>query len=58
MLEVEALQLALSKEEAAIKLYNEFAVKHPGLRDLFYALVTEEQKHKKWLEKKIVEMTR
>ena len=58
MLEIEALQLALSKEEAAIELYNEFAVKHPGLKDLFYTMVTEEQKHKKWLEEKIVEMTR
>jgi rubrerythrin len=58
MLEIEALQLALSNEEAAIKLYNEFAVKHPGLKYLFYSMVTEEQKHKKWLEEKIAEMTR
>ena len=58
MFEIEALQLALSKEEEAIKLYNESAIKHPDLKYLFYNMVTEEQKHKKWLEEKIVEMTR
>jgi len=58
MIEIEALQLALSKEEAAIKLYGELAAMHPGLKDLFYNMVTEEQKHKRWIEKKIVEITR
>ena len=58
MIEVEALQLALSKEENAIKTYQELLQNYPNLKDLLYFLVTEEQKHKALIEKKIAELKR
>lgn len=57
MIPVEALKLALSKEEQAIKLYQDLAVKHPAIQELLSFLTTEEQKHKKMLEEKISELT-
>ncbi|MCQ9207706.1 MAG: hypothetical protein NG740_07495 [Omnitrophica bacterium] len=54
----EALQIALSKEKGSIEMYRKLAVKHPVIKDLFYSLLNEEEKHKKMIEKKIVEMTR
>jgi len=57
MIDIEVLQLALLKEEDAIKTYQEMLVKHPSLKDLLYLLVTEEQKHRALIEKKIVELT-
>ena len=44
---VEALKLALSKEEAAIELYKKLALKHAGIRELLTFLENEEYKHKK-----------
>jgi rubrerythrin len=58
MTPVEALKLALSKEEDSIKLYNDLAIKHPALKDLLLTLVNEEEKHKILIEKKISEITR
>ena len=58
MTNVEALKLALSKEDGAIELYQKLASDHPQIKDIFFMLLTEEQKHKKLLEKKITEMTR
>lgn len=55
---VAALKLALAKEEASIKLYRDLAVKHPEIRDLFFFLVNEEEKHKLRIEDKISEITR
>jgi rubrerythrin len=57
MIEVEALKLALKKEEAAIKLYQDLLAKHPSIKDLLYTLLIEEQKHKKLIEEKIRELT-
>ena len=57
MIEVEALKLALRKEEGAIKFYQELVVKHPTIKDLLFTLITEEQKHKKLIEEKIRELT-
>ena len=57
MVDIEVLRFALSKEEAAIKTYQKFLVEHPNLKDLLYFLVTEEQKHKVLIEKKIVELS-
>jgi len=50
---VEALKTALSQEIAAIKLYQEFADKYPAAQETFLFLVSEEEKHKQLLEKKI-----
>ena len=58
MIDIEVLRLALSKEEDAIKTYQKLLVEHPNLKDLLYLLVTEEQKHKKLIEKKIVELSK
>ncbi|MFH1359576.1 MAG: ferritin family protein [Candidatus Omnitrophota bacterium] len=58
MTAIEALKLALSKEEDAIGIYKELAQKHKVIEDLLMTLVTEEQKHKMIIEKKIVELTR
>ncbi|MFC1624337.1 hypothetical protein ACFL28_03365 [Candidatus Omnitrophota bacterium] len=55
---VEALKLALSKETEAMELYEKLSIEHQALKDIFYLLVAEEQKHKKLIEKKIVELTR
>ncbi len=56
MTDLEVLQLALSKEEEAIKVYQGMIVTNPRVKDLLYELVTEEQKHKKMLEKRIAEL--
>ena len=58
MTPVEALRLALSKEKAAIALYQRLANEHREIEDLLLSLVNEEEKHKKLIEKKIVEITR
>lgn len=58
MTPVEALEVALEKEKAAIALYQDLIVKHSEIKDLLYSLLIEEQKHKKLLEEKIVELTR
>ena len=57
MIDLEALQLALSKENDAIKAYLELLDNHPNLKELLYFLITEEQKHKKLIEGKIIELT-
>jgi len=54
----EALQLALSKEEASIKLYQKLAIEHSAIKELLTFLSNEEEKHKKMIEKKIFEVTR
>jgi len=55
---IEALKLALSKEEGSIKLYNELYLKHPEIKDLLLFLINEEERHKQLIEKKIVELTK
>jgi rubrerythrin len=57
MIEIEVLKLALAKEESAIKTYQEMLIEHPVLSDLLSFLVTEEQKHRALIEKKIVELS-
>lgn len=57
MIPVEALKLALSKEAASIKLYEKLYREHTQLKDILLFLVTEEQKHKALIEKKIRELT-
>ena len=55
---VEALKVALKKELSSIELYRKCAVNYPTVRDTFLFLFNEENKHKKLIEKKIVEFTR
>lgn len=55
---VEALRLAMSKEEEAMRMYDKLSVEHLSVKDIFIFLSGEEQKHKKLLGKKIVELTK
>ena len=57
MIEVEVLKLALAKEVDAIKSYQEMLVSYPVLSELLSFLITEEQKHKVLIEKKIVDLS-
>ncbi|MFA5089991.1 MAG: hypothetical protein WC510_03005 [Candidatus Omnitrophota bacterium] len=56
MIELEALELALSKEQDAVGTYKKLLVEHPALKELFYFLLNEEQKHVAMIEKKIAEL--
>lgn len=56
MIEIEVLQQALADEKDAIVRYEKLIGEYPTLKDLFYVLLTEEQKHKAWIEKKIAEL--
>ncbi|UCC94889.1 MAG: hypothetical protein JSW40_08780 [Candidatus Omnitrophota bacterium] len=58
MTPVDALKIALKKEEASIILYKELARKHPEIKDLLFLLLNEEEKHQQLIKKKIVELTR
>ena len=58
MVELEALKLALSKEQDAVVAYKKLLVEHPGLKDLFYFLLNEEEKHVGMIGKKIAELYR
>ncbi len=57
MIDIEVLKIALSKEADAIETYQEMLSQHPGLTELLSFLITEEQKHKILIEKKIIELT-
>jgi rubrerythrin len=56
MTEIEALKLALSREQGAVEAYKKLLVEHPVLKDLFYLLLNEEEKHVAMIEKKIAEL--
>lgn len=58
MTPVEALKLALSKEESSIEVYKKMINEHPVIRDLLTELLNEEFKHKKLIEEKIREIMR
>ncbi len=53
---IEALKMALTREEASIELYRRFAVEHKVAEDIFIFLFNEENKHKALIEKKIFEL--
>lgn len=55
---IEALELAISKEIEAIKMYQKYAVDYPAIKDTFGFLADQEQKHKQLLEQKKVELDR
>jgi len=56
MTPVEALEIALSKEKVSILLYRRLGEEHPAIQDLLLLLLNEEEKHKKLIEAKIVEL--
>jgi rubrerythrin len=58
MTPAEALELALAEEVRAITLYQRLAKEHSAIRDTLTFLITEEQKHKKLIEKQIATMMR
>jgi len=58
MIEVEALKFALAKEQNAVKVYKKLLAQHPALKDLFYFLLNEEEKHVVMIEKKIAALYR
>ena len=55
---VEALRLALGKEIEAKQMYQKFAVEYSSAKEIFNYLMTEEEKHAKLIEQKIVELTK
>jgi len=54
---IEALELARGKEQEAIEMYQKFSLDFPAAKDIFIHLSSEEQKHKKLINDKIVELT-
>ena len=58
MTPVEALKIALAKEEVSIKLYKKLANEHSEIRELLYSLLNEEEKQKRLIETRISELTR
>jgi rubrerythrin len=58
MTAIEALELALRKEKAAIKLYKELSIKHKAISGLFTSLASEELRHQRMIEKAIQKLTR
>ena len=57
MIDLEALKIALSRENNSIETYQKMLVDHPGLKELVSFLLTEEEKHKVLIEKKIRQLT-
>jgi len=56
MTPIEALKLALSKEESAIEMYGKLAEEHPAIKELLLALLNEEEKHKRLINQRISEL--
>jgi len=50
---VEALKIALKKEEASIKLYQRMYLQYPEVKELVSFLINQEEKHKKMVKKAI-----
>ena len=55
---VEALKVALGKEQEAINLYTKIGTEHTNLKEIMDFLIGEEHKHKQLLDKKIAELTK
>ncbi|MFA5411638.1 MAG: hypothetical protein WC321_07300 [Candidatus Omnitrophota bacterium] len=55
---LEALKLALKKEEASIELYKKLLITNKPLEDLLTLLLNEEFKHKKLIEEEIYKATK
>lgn len=55
---VEALKLALAKENDSIALYEKLNLEHPVLKETLIFLINEGYKHRQLIEKKIYELTK
>jgi rubrerythrin len=53
---MEALKIALEKENASIKLYNKFYLQYPEMKEMLLFLINEEEKHKQLIEKQMVKL--
>lgn len=53
---VEALKIALKKEESSIKLYQRMYLRYPELKELVSFLINQEEKHKQMVEKAITKI--
>jgi len=58
MTTVEALNLALKREETSIELYQGMIKDHKDLTELLTMLLNEEFKHKKLIGEEIYKLTR
>ena len=56
MTPIEALQIALKRENQSEKLYADWAAKHPAIRELCTALAGEEQQHAAKIRKRLAEI--
>lgn len=55
---IEALELALTKEQNAINFYDRLSREHAAIKELLLFLLNEEQKHKKLIQDKIRDLMR
>lgn len=55
---VEALELAKSKEEEAVRMYEKLSQEYPAAKEIFIFLMAEEEKHRALIEKKIYDLTK
>ena len=58
MTEIEALEIALTKEESSIALYKSMISRYKNISELATSLLNEEYKHKKLIQEKITELTK
>ena len=58
MIPLDALKFALAKEQNSVQVYNKLLAQYSELKDLFYFLLNEEEKHVAMIEKKIAELYR
>ena len=56
MTTIEALEVALRKEEASIELYKDMLNKYRDVKELITFLLNEEYKHHKLIQDKMVEI--
>jgi len=58
MTTIEALEIALSKEELSIELYKSMLNKYAEIKELVNFLLNEEYRHHKLIEDKMAELKR
>ena len=56
MTPIEALEIALAKEDASVKLYRRLALEHKAIEELLLSLINEEEKHVKMIQDRIREL--
>jgi len=58
MTTIEALEIALSKEESSIELYRDMLNRYTEIKELINFLLNEEFKHQKLIQDKMAELQR